>query len=252
MRLLPKILTPTAWLLFLMIVAASSANAQMRYPSIEEAWDGTDYRALIQRVETDGLALPTLADAATKPVFERMVRSDNIPLRAGLDPKLAVTIRFQKLDSALPALHRLVALYASETEKGKPYTTELATLMIYEVKVSGALLDLHESYVSALPRDKRYQANINILEQMKSDARQLYSRLVGSAIATGTYFKPDLLAMTRGALERLPSYLPVFTSEDRQGLVQKLTQQIATTTDQEVKAALTELRDGIKHRRIPA
>ena len=252
MRLLPKILTPTAWLLFLMIVAASSANAQKRYPSIEEAWDGTDYRALIQRVETDGLALPTLADAATKPVFERMVRSDNIPLRAGLDPKLAVTIRFQKLDSALPALHRLVALYASETEKGKPYTTELATLMIYEVKVSGALLDLHESYVSALPRDKRYQANINILEQMKSDARQLYSRLVGSAIATGTYSKPDLLAMTRGALERLPSYLPVFTNEDRQGLVQKLTQQIATTTDQEVKAALTELRDGIKHRRIPA
>lgn len=252
MRHVPKILAPTAWLLFLMIVAVSSANAQKRYPAIEDPWDGTDYRALIQRVESDGLALPTLADAATKPVFERMVRADNIPLRAGLDPKLAVTIRFQKLDSALPALHRLVALYANETEKGKPYASELAQLMIYEVKVSGALLDLHESYVSALPRDKRYQANINILEQMKSDARQLYFRLVQGVIATRPYSKADLLVMTKGAFERLPSYLPIFTDEDRRGLVEKLTQQIATTTDQELKAALSELRDGIKHRRIPA
>lgn len=252
MRQVPKILTSAAWLLFLMIVAVSSANAQKRYPAIEDPWDGTDYRALIQRVETDGLALPTLADAATKPVFERMVRADNIPLRAGLDPKLAVTIRFQKLDSALPALHRLVALYASETEKGKPYASELAQLMIYEVKVSGALLDLHEAYISGLPRDKRYQTNINILDQMKSDARQLYSRLVHGEIAKSTYSKPDLLAMTRGAIEKLPSYLPIFTDEDRRGLVEKLTQQIATTTDQELKAALSELRDGIKHRRIPA
>jgi hypothetical protein len=58
--------------------------------------------------------------------------------------------------------------------------------------------------------------------------------------------------MTRGALERLPSYLPIFKDEDRRGLVEKLTQQIAATTDQELKAALSELRDGIKHRRIPA
>ena len=88
------------------------------------------------------MPLPTLADAATKPVFERMVNDDNIPLRMGLNRALSVTIRFQRLDSALPAIHKLVVLYSKETQKGKPYASELARLMVYEAKVSAALLDL--------------------------------------------------------------------------------------------------------------
>ena len=90
------------------------------------------------------MALPTLADAATKPVFERMVNADNIPLRMGLNRDLSVTIRFQRLDSALPAIYKLVVLYSNETQKGKPYAPELARLMVYEFKVSAALLDLSE------------------------------------------------------------------------------------------------------------
>src|SRR5262245_64124210 len=84
-----------------------------RYPPDDEAWDGTSYRALVERVETQGLPLPTLSNAATKAVFERMVDIDNIPLRMGLNRDLTVTIRFQRLDSALPAIHKLVVLYSN-------------------------------------------------------------------------------------------------------------------------------------------
>ena len=73
-----------------------------RYPPHDEAWNRTSYRALVQRVESEGLPLPTLSNPATKLVFERMVNVDNIPLRMGLNRDLAVTIRFQRLDSALP------------------------------------------------------------------------------------------------------------------------------------------------------
>lgn len=251
MRQLFKALTSSGWLLLCLVLAAQSASAQKRYPSIEEAWDGTDYRAVIQRVETDGLELPTLADAATKPVFERMVREDNIPLRVGLNAKLSVTIRFQKLSSALHPLNKLVALYSSEMQKGKPYAAEVARLMIYEAKIAGMMLELSEPYLSSVAKDKRYQTHVDDLNQMKGAALQLYSGLVQRMTETSVYTKPDLLAMSRGALEGLRSYDPIITDQHRQELVQRLTQQVSTTTDQELKAALSALRDAIKKRQIP-
>jgi hypothetical protein len=245
-----RMLTTSAWLLLWMAVAVQSANAQKRYPSIEEAWDGTDYRALIQRVETDGLALPTLSDTATKPVFNRMIDANNIPLRVGLNSKLSVTIRFQRLDSALQPLQKLVDLYSNELKRGRPYASELAKLMVYEAKVFAALLDVSEPYLSSLEKDKRYQVHVDASNQMKSDARQLYSKLVQSMTETRIYSTPDILEMIKGALKGLPSYHPILTDQDRPVLARKLTQQISITSDQGLKAGLTELRDAIKHGRI--
>jgi hypothetical protein len=246
-----KILKSLVWLLLWGGLAVQSANAQSgRYPPADEAWDGTSYRAVVERIEAEGLPLPTLSNAATKPVFERMVNVDNIPLRMGLNRDLSTTIRFQRLNSALPPLHKLVILYLHETQKGKPYAQELARLMVYASKVSAALLDLSEPYLSSLAKDPRYQVHVAYLDQVKSDARQLYSGLVQGMTETRFYSKSDILKMIEGALEGLPSYQPIFTDQDRLDLVQKLTKQISTTPDPGLKTALIQLRDAIEHRRV--
>lgn len=247
-----RILRSSVWLLVWSGLAAHSANAQSaQYPPFDEAWDGASYRALIQRFEDKGLPLPMLSDAATKPVFERMVDADNIPLRMSLNRDLSVTIRFQRLDSALPAIHKLVVLYSKEMQKGKPCAQELARLMVYESKVSAAWLDVSDAYLATLTSDKRYQLHVAYLDKVRSEARQFYSGLVQGMTETRLYSKPDILRMIGGALAALPSYHPILTDQDRQELVQKLTQQISATTDQQMKTALTELRDTIEHRRIP-
>jgi hypothetical protein len=247
-----KTLKSSAWLVLWASLAVQSAGAQSaNYPAADDAWDGTSYRALVQRIENNGLPLPTLSDAATKPVFERMVDVDNIPLRMGLNRELSVTIRFQRLNSALPAIHKLVVLYSKEMQKGKPYGVELARLMVYECKVSAALLDLSEPYLATLAQDKRYQVHVAYLEQVKSDARQLYSGLVQGMTETSRHSKSDILRMIGAAVAALPSYHPILTDQDRQDLVQKLTRQIPMTADQQLKTAMTELRDMLQHRRIP-
>lgn len=250
MRQLFKILTSTAWMLFAVILAAQSANAQKRYPAIEDKWDGTDYRAVLQRVENDGLELPTLSNAATKPVFERMVAMDNIPLHMGLNKELSITVRFQRLDSALDPVHKLVVMYSNEAQKGKPYAAELARLMIYESKISAAMLDVIDPLAETIDRDKRYKARIAELDKLKADARQRYSDLVQRMGETSLYSKPDILNLANSALTDLRSYLPVLTPQDRQDLVQKLAKQISTTTDKDLKTTLTELRDAIEHGRV--
>jgi hypothetical protein len=246
-----KILKPSVWLLLWGGLAVQSATAQGgRYPPDDEAWDGTSYRALVERVETNGLPLPTLSNSATRPVFERMVNVDNIPLRMGLNQSLSTTIRFQRLDSALQPIHKLVVLYLNETQKGKPYATELARLRVYECKVSAALLDLSEPYLSTLQEDKRYQVHVAYLDQVKSDARQLYSDLVQGMTEARLHSRADILEMIEAALDGLPSYQPIFTNQDRRDLVQRLTRQISITADQGLKTALTRLRDAIEHRQI--
>lgn len=240
------------WLLVCGSLAIESAAAQsVQYPPADEAWDGTSYRALLQRVEDKGLPLPTLSNAATKPVFERMVDADNIPLRIGLNRELSITIRFQRLDSALDPIHKLAVLYSIETQRGKPYARELASLMVYETKVAAALLDLSEPYLSTLATDKRYHVHVAYLDQVKSGARQFYAGLVYGLTDTDRYAKSDILKMIAGALAALPSYHPILTEQDRQDLTSKLAQQISITTDQQLKKALTELHDTILHRRIP-
>jgi hypothetical protein len=245
-----KIFTSSAWLLLGVALTVQSANAQKRYPAIEDKWDGTDYRAVVQRVENDGLELPTLANAATKPVFERMVSADNIPLHMGLNKELSVTIRFQRLDSALDPVHKLVVLYSNEAQKGKPYAKELASLMVYEAKISGAMLNLTEPLLSTIEKNARYQSRVDAMEKIKSDARLLYSGLVQRMAETSFYAKPDILKMVGVALDELRAYQPILTNEDRQGLTQKLAQQISAAKDQELKKALTELRDAIEHSRV--
>lgn len=245
-----KMLKSSVWLLVWAGVAVQSANAQSeRYPPADEAWDGTSYRALVQRVETEGLPLPTLSNSATKLVFERMVNADNIPLRMGLNRDLTVTIRFQRLNSALPPINKLVAIYSDETRKGKPYAAELARLMVYESKVTAALLDLSEPYLSTLADDKRYEVHVAYHNQVKSGARRTYSGLVQGMSETRLYTKSDILEMIGVALNGLPSYRPILMDQDRLDLVERLKQQISMTTDQDLKSALTRLREAIEHRR---
>jgi hypothetical protein len=246
-----KILTSSAWLLLCVVLAAQSANAQKRYPSADGAWDATDYRALVERVERDGLALPTLSGEGTKPVFERMINSDNIPLRMGQNPDLAITVRYQKLKPVLQPLHQLVTLYSNEAQKGKPYAAELARLMVYESKAAGALVELGEPFLATFPKDARYQTYVALVEQMKSGARDVYAGLVKSMAETSLYSKSDILVMAKGALNALPSYHPILTDQDRQNLTGTLEKQISAMPDQQVKTELTALRDAIKHSQVP-
>lgn len=246
-----RVLQASVWVLLWGALAVQMATAQStRYPPDDEPWDGTTYRALIERVETGKLELPTLANAATKPVFERMVTADNIPLRMGLNRQLSVTIRFQRLDSALAPIHKLVALYANEAKNGKAYGTELARLIAHETKISAALLEVSEPYLATLAQDKRYQVHVTYLDQVKSGARQLYADLAQAMTETKLYSRSDMLEMIEGAHAGLAAHDPLFTAQDRRDLVQKLTQQVSVTADQGLKGVLTDLRDAIQHRRI--
>ncbi len=208
----------------------------------------------MQRVEDNGLALPTLRTQRPSPVFDRMVDTDNIPLRMGLNRELSVTTRFQRLDSALDPIHKLTVLYSVETQKGKPYARELAVkLLVYEAKVSRRCWNWSEPYLATHANDKRYQVHVDYLEQVRTSARQFYANLVYGATDADRYSKSDSLTMIK---ELLAAPQHVLRSDPHRsgqaGLTQKLTQQISETTDQHLKKALTELRDTIQHRsRIP-
>jgi hypothetical protein len=171
---------------------------------------------VVERVKTKGLPLPTLSDAATKPVFERMVNVDNIPLRVGLNRTLSVTIAFRDWTAPCQRFTSSRSFIRVRRKTGNPNASELASLMVYEAKISAALLDLSEPYLATLAGDKKYQVHVDYLDQVKSGARQFYSGLVQGMTETRLYSKPDILQMIGGALAVLPAYHPILTDQDRQ------------------------------------
>ena len=88
------------------------------------------------------------------------------------------------------------------------------------------------------------------IAQVKTSARQLYADLVQGMTETRRHSRADILEMIEGAHAAMAAHDPLLTVQDRRDLVQKLTQQVSVTTDQALKAALTELRDAIQHRRL--
>ena len=66
---------------------------------------------------------------------------------------------------------------------------------------------------------------------------------------TSLYSKSDILKMIGAALDALTSHHALFTNQDRLNLAQRLTQQLAITTDRDLKTALSQLRDAIERGR---
>lgn len=246
----PFKIAPLASLLLCFFAALTPASAEKRYPAFEDPWDATDYRALVQRIENNGLELPTLSNGETKPVFERMVDPNNIPQRMGKNKNLDITIRFQRLDPLLKPLQQLIVFYSVEIEKGKPYAKELTKIKICTLNASAAWLDILDPFVESLPKNKSYNAVVEDLNKAKINARELYLDVLKSVAMTNIYSKAEALEMTKSALDALPPYLSILTDEDKVGFVRMLSQQISTTNDPHLKTALTELRDAIKHGRI--
>ena len=115
---------------------------------------------------------------------------------------------------------------------------------------AAALLELSEPYLATLAEQNRHQVHVAYLDQVKNGARQLYADLVQGMTETRLYSRSDILEMIEGAHAAMAAHDPLLTAQDRRDLVQKLTQQVSVTTDQGLKAALTELRDAIQHRRL--
>ena len=87
------------------------------------------------------------------------------------------------------------------------------------------------------------------LQWIDQASEAFLASLVERLAGTRLYSKPDILKMIGVAGDGLASYEPIFTNQDRLDLGQKLTQQISSTTDQDLKAALSRLREAIEHRR---
>lgn len=235
---------------FLVVSALNAASAQdggsADYPPADRAWSAADYKRLAVLVSSGQKPLPTLADPASKPVFERMVSVKNAALTDIRDKNKPVQQRLVALTQTGGEVRQLLTLYLKEAKKGKPHERELAKLLIYTMQVFGASIGVVDEFAGTIPKDDKYEVRMGGLRQMQGGLRQIYGGVIVSISETHLYSKASTLELIEAALDNLSTYEPILDYQDRQGALAILEGQLETVKDQDTRLALVQLRDSIR------
>jgi hypothetical protein len=225
--------------------AAAQKPADAPWPPADRPWGSADYRNLVDSVKSGRLPLPLLASPTSKPVFERIVRDQNVAHNLLRNKDMAATVRLQEVMATISATEVLLSLYLNEAQKGKPHERELAKLMIHMISLAGNSIGLADETMTTMPRDSKFGAREEGLRIMRQGARTIFAGIIQSISETGFFSKASTLEMARGVVIYLPSFQSTLTDADRQDHQRRIGQQIDATKDAEIKTALSQMRMAI-------
>ena len=220
------------------IAIAGTAFAQAsKYPASDRVRMAADYKDL-DAVIAAGAPLPTLADTATRPVFERMTNVANLEMVR--NKSLPVAIRLQEGVAQGGYVQKLLLAYLGEAQKGKPYATELAKLQVYLLAYGAALIGVANEFVPTIPHDDKYETRMAGFAQMKQGMRAIMTGIVESVGETQFYSSASTIEMAKALADYTPAFGNVLSDQDRQDYVRRISRDLDTAADPNVKAALTQ------------
>ena len=237
----PQALMALTLLILPALLAAPAALAQApAYPAVNRVWAAADYHDLSELIKSGKLPLPTLQDPSTRPVFERVVNLKNLDLAA--NKSLPVGTRLQEMLGVLDGSRVLLVAYVTGAQAGKPYERELAKMQAFMLAVATSSLAVANEFLPTIPKDDKYQTRLAGFEQMKQGFRTMVGGVIQSVGETTFYSKESTIELAQAVITYLPSMQQVLTEQDRQDFAKRVGDQIASTTDPDVKAALVRLQ----------
>jgi hypothetical protein len=240
MRFLERLLA-LALVILPAFVAVPAAFAQTpAVPALDRAWGAAEYRDLNELIKSGKAPLPTLTDPATRPVFERVVNLRNLDVAA--NKSLPVGARLQEMLGVLDGTRTLLVAYVTQAQAGKPHERELAKMQVFMLAVATASLNVANEFLPTIPKDDRYQTRMAGFEQMRQGFRTMVGGVVQSVAETTFYSKESTIELVQGIIAYLPSMQQVLSDQDRQDYAKRIGDQLAATTDPDLKAALGRLQ----------
>lgn len=215
------------------------------YPPADRPWDATDYQRLRGLIVTGQQPLPTLADKASNAVFKRMISNQNVAQTKSRDKTISAGERMMALVTSLGAVQHMTVLYLKEVNKGKPYERELAKLLVYMLNTAGPSIKLGDEFIASMPRDDKYETRLGGMRQAHNGLAQIFSGAIVSISETHIYSKPSTLELVQASLDNLPAYQRILKTADRQKAIRIVERQLKATSDKDLQAGLTRLRDAL-------
>jgi hypothetical protein len=229
----------------LALSAAPALSQTSPYPPTDRPWAAADYAALAEAVSSGKAPLPTLADPATRPVFERLVSEHDVGMDMEARHQGTAEARLQEIVQTMAAFQPLLTAYLTAAQNGKPVERELAKLISTAVFHAASADQVADEILPTLPHDAAYQARMNGLEQMRNGTRTILLGVAGALGEPGSFSKASQLEMIAAVKSRLPAFQSAITDAFRTELAAKLGESAGKNTDPEVKAALLDLQKAV-------
>lgn len=196
--------------------AEAAAPPQSSVPSPDVRWGASEYEQLAEQLVANKISLPTLGDAKTKKLFERMVSAENIEFANDAARPLAQ--RVQDLLRISRSNAEFLKEYGSAISSGKRLGAEGARELAFSLRLSELMLKVMQEFLATLPRDKNYLSRLFGRAQMQLGVLQQVMGVIASLEETEIYSTGDRSLMLTALAATVPTLKSVCDADVRDEL----------------------------------
>lgn len=188
----------------------------MTMPPADRAWKVEDFSSAATAIRMRQNFLPRASEADFGPRFAKLTAAATLQeMHAASDP---IELRMNNGFAVMQAIRTAFATYA---EAGPAYLPETVRLLAMLLDTSAFVMPLAGEFLAAVPRDDKYAARVNGMEQVR---RGVGNMALGAAITIGEQQAAEHQVLLAQALART---LPVLKKTMAPDAIEAVRKQLA-------------------------
>ena len=180
-------------------------------PASDREWNGGDYVATFQTIQTRKVPLPLLEDKFGKQIIDRLTNTKNFALNKNkglpLNQRLGDYLQIQQ------GLNSILKVYVTQANQGKDLHRESAAILAFSLRVAALGVELVNEFIPTIPKDDKYEVRMQGLKQMYAGLTTSFAGAVTSLSETKFYSDDDLTIILTAMHATLPILKQGFTPD---------------------------------------
>ena len=213
-------------------------------PSPDREWQAKDYTALKELLVKSTLPLPRLESESGRAVLHRLVNTENLSFHHNRN--LPLETRFPDLMNLMDGTKSIMMLYIRAANAGEKVEKELADLLVFQLAVASAAIELTEEFMPTIPKDEKYKTRMEGFAKMKSGLATILDGAITSLSERTVYSDESVARMVRGIREYYPRFASILPETAKAEFRLKVRNMLAEEKNPAVKRELISLNGTMK------
>jgi hypothetical protein len=213
-------------------------------PSPDREWQAKDYTAFKELLVKKTLPLPRLESESGRAVLHRLVDTENLSFHHNRN--LPLETRFPDLMNLMDGEKSIMMLYFRAANAGEKVEKELANLLVFQLAVASAAVELTEEFIPTIPKDEKYEIRMEGFAKMKSGLTTVLDGAVTSLSERAFYSDESVAKMVRGIHDYYPRFASLLPETSKTEFRVKIRDMLAREKNPVVKRELIALIDAMK------
>jgi hypothetical protein len=140
----------------------------------------------------------------------------------------------------------IMVLYVRAVNSGEKLEKELADLLVFQLAVTSAAIELTEEFIPTIPKDEKYETRMAGLAKMKSGLTTILDGAITSLSERSIYSDESIIKIARGVSDYYPRFASLLPETAKEEFRLKVKDMAAREKNSFVKRELIALENAMK------